>query len=145
MPAATYTHVALAEQPIDVVWDRLQSAETWSTIGPVDAVWDAVHENELLRSYRWRTTIGPTSYAGTARVVASERPRRMQLLLDAREVAGTLTTELHARSEAATEIAVTLEVVSRGMLSTLFFPVVSEAVGNGLPEQVDTFAATFSH
>ena len=37
-------------------------------------------------------------------------------------------------------VTVTLEVVSRGTLSTLFFPVVSEAIAKGLPSQVDRFA-----
>ena len=40
-------------------------------------------------------------------------------------------------------IEVTLKVISRGMLSTLFFPVISEAVGRGLPAQVERFAASF--
>jgi hypothetical protein len=64
----------------------------------------------------------------------------MKLELDAREVAGTLETHLSPNGQGTTIVTVTLEVVSRGTLSTLFFPVVSEAIAKGLPAQVDRFA-----
>jgi hypothetical protein len=66
----------------------------------------------------------------------------MTLDLDAREVAGTLEAHLAPNGNGTTIVTVTLEVVSRGTLSTLFFPVVSEAVARGLPSQVDEFAAS---
>lgn len=142
MPTARFTHSADAARPPDVVWARLQAAETWANIGPVDEVWDPVHENGELRSYRWSATVGPTKYKGTARVVETNPPVRMRLELDAREMAGELEAVVVANGDGATRITVTLAVESRGMLSTLFFPVVSEAVGNGLPAQVDGFAAS---
>ena len=80
-------------------------------------------------------------YPGTARVATAEVGERMRLELDAREVAGTLETHLSANGRGSTVVTVTLEVISRGTLSTLFFPVVSEAIAKGLPAQVDRFAA----
>lgn len=142
MPAASFTHAAETQSPPERVWERLQTADTWANIGPVDEVWDPVHDGDVLRGYRWSATVGPTKYRGTARVVESTRPQRMRLELDAREMAGELITEITPNGDAATRITVTLRVESRGMLSTLFFPVVSEAVGNGLPAQVDRFAAS---
>ncbi len=142
MPAASFTHAADTSSPPEQVWQRLQRAETWANIGPVDEVWDPVHDGDALRGYRWSATVGPTKYRGTARVVESAPPERMRLELDAREMAGELVADIIPNGDAATRITVTLRVESRGMLSTLFFPVVSEAVGNGLPAQVDRFAAS---
>ncbi len=140
MPSATFNHTAETSRPIDEVWARLQVAETWANIGPVESVWDPVHDGDRLRSYKWKTTVGPTTYNGSAKVTAAEEPTRMELALDAGEVTGSLVTVLSSNGDRVTQIDVTMKVVSRGMLSTLFFPVVSEAVGNGLPAQVERFA-----
>jgi hypothetical protein len=143
MPSATFTHTARAASETHDIWLRLQVPDTWSNIGPIEKVWDPVHRGDQLESYRWQTTVGPTSYKGIARVVEAVEPRYMRLDLDAGEMAGTLTTELEHNGEGSTRVTVTLKVVSRGMLSTLFFPVVSDAVGRGLPRQVEQFAASF--
>ena len=142
MPSATFTHVAVAARPIDAVWDRLQDAETWASIGPIEEVWDAVHAGDDLDSFRWRTTVGPAGYQGSMTVVESERPHRMRLSLDAGEVSGELVAELEPATAGSTTVRITLVVVSRGMLSTMFFPAISQAVGNGLPDQVEAFAAS---
>ncbi len=143
MPSATFTHVATTPRTAEEVWNRLQNADTWANIGPVGKVWDPVHEGESLVSYRWDTKVGPTRYEGTAVVSEAVPAARMKLDLDAREVRGSLTTDLAAGAE-GTSISVTLVVESRGMLSTMFFPVISEAVGSGLPTQVEEFARSFS-
>ena len=144
MPRASFTHRVTVPRTADEVWHQLQVAETWSNIGPVEEVWDAEHTAEgHLQRYRWSTSVGPRSYQGRAKVVGSEPGRLMRLDLDATEVAGTLTTRLSTNGDANTQLEVTLEIESRGTLSTLFFPVVSDAVGRGLPMQVERFAETF--
>ena len=140
MPSASFTHAADAAGTPEDVWDRLQRVDSWANIGPIDEVWDPTHDGDSLQSYRWSATVGPTRYQGWAEVIESSRPHRMRLTLDAKEMVGELTTDISANGDGATRIIVTLAVESRGMLSTLFFPVVSEAVGNGLPKQVEAFA-----
>ena len=141
MPRATFTHQATADASIEDVWASLQEAETWADIGPVEDVSDAeTNDDGMLQSFRWATTVGMKRYPGTAVVAASEVGEHMKLKLDAREVAGTLETHLSSNGHGTTVVTVTLEVVSRGTLSTLFFPVVSEAIAKGLPNQVDRFA-----
>jgi carbon monoxide dehydrogenase subunit G len=141
MPRATFTHQATATAPIDDVWAALQNAETWANIGPVERVSDPKLDSEgQLQSFRWSTTVAAKRYPGTARVTVAIPAQRMLLDLDAREVAGSLETHLEPDGDGTTVVTVTLEVVSRGTLSTLFFPLVSEAVANGLPAQVDGFA-----
>jgi len=144
MPSASFSHAASVSTPADAIWDRLQAVDSWSNIGPLDNVWDAVHDGDRLRSYKWRTTVGPTSYDGKAIVISSERPHLMRLDLDAGEMAGSLETRMTENGDGSTKLVVTLEVVARGMLSTLFFPVLSEAVGRGLPQQVEQFARSFA-
>ena len=145
MPRATFTHQATADAPIDSVWNSLQDAETWANIGPVEDVVDsAVDENGQLQSFRWSATVAMKRYPGTAEVTAADPGTRMVLAHDAREVAGSLETHLAPNGDGTTIVTVTLEVVSRGTLSTLFFPVVSETIANGLPAQVDEFAELLS-
>ena len=143
MPSAAFTHETTVSAPIETVWHRLQDANTWANIGPIERVWDAEHNDagELVR-YRWSTSVGLRSYRGRAVTDASEAPDMMRLALDGGELTGTLTTQL-SQNGSGTNVAVTLEVVSRGALSTMFFPLVSEVVGRGLPEQVEQFAAAF--
>ena len=143
MPSASFTHDVILSQPADEIWQRLQDAETWANIGPVDEVWDAEHDDDgSLRRYRWSTTVGLRSYRGTATTKHMDVPTLMSLALDGGELAGTLTTRL-SQNGAGTAMEVTLEITSKGALSTLFFPLVSEVVGRGLPEQVERFAESF--
>lgn len=141
MPRATFSHEAATDASIEAVWERLQEAETWADIGPVEAVKNSHHdESGRLQSFTWTTTVARKHYEGTAEVSDSVYRERMTLDLDASEVVGSLEAHLAANGNDSTIVTVTLEVVSRGTLSTLFFPVVSEAVARGLPAQVDRFA-----
>ena len=145
MPRATFTHQATANAPIESVWESLQEAQTWANIGPVeDIIESEVDDDGQLQSFRWSTTVAMRRYPGTAKVRAAEPGNRMVLDLDAREVVGSLETRLEPNGDGTTIVTVTLEVVSRGTLSTLFFPVVSETIANGLPAQVDHFAESLS-
>ncbi len=141
MPNATFSHEAATSRSVDEVWERLQQVETWAGIGPVEEVWDPVHDEAGdLVSYRWSAHVGPTRYRGTAEVIEAERDRLMRLDLDGGEVAGTLTTKMDRNGD-GTRLVVTLRIVSRGTLSALFFPLVADAVGRVLPEQVQRFVA----
>ena len=141
MPKARFSHRAYTVHSLDEVWERLQRVETWANIGPVEEVWSAVHgEDGSLRSYRWSAHVGPTRYKGTATVVAAEKGRLMTLDLDGAEVTGVLTTTILPNGH-RTSVAVTLEIASNGTLSSLFFPLVAQAVGKSLPDQVDRFVA----
>jgi carbon monoxide dehydrogenase subunit G len=142
MPRATVSHEVEVDREIGHVWERLQDAATWANIGPVENVWDALHNGDgHLMSYRWSTTVAARVYKGIAETIEVEPPEVMTLRLDAGEVAGTLTARLSEVAADRTTVDVALEIISRGTLSTLFFPLVAEAVRNGLPAQVERFAA----
>jgi hypothetical protein len=141
VPSATFTHQATASTSIDQVWATLQNAETWANIGPVEDVRDAVHADDGgLSSFHWHTTVAAKRYPGVAVVAEAAPQERMLLELDAREVVGSLEALLEPNGDGTTIVTINLRVTSRGTLSTLFFPVVSEAIAKGLPRQVDEFA-----
>lgn len=143
MPRATFTNQATAQTSTSTVWKRLQDAETWANIGPVENVTDpVVDENGDLQSFRWSTSVARRRYPGTAKVTETDHNSRMKMSLDAREVYGTLETTLEPNGNDTTLITITLEVVARGTMSIMFFPMVSETISNGLPDQVAAFAAS---
>lgn len=145
MPRAAFTHQATATASSDEVWLALQNAKTWANIGPVEDVRDPeVDETGHLRSFRWSATVAAKRYPATAVVSAMVPTERMTIDLDAREVVGSLEAHLEPNGDGTTIVTVTLEVTSRGTLSTLFFPMVSEAISKGLPAQVDAFAESLS-
>lgn len=143
MPRASFSHsVELTRAPAEV-WKTLQDAATWSGIGPVDNVWEPVHRYDgTLESFQWSAHVGPTSYKGSAVVAEATAPTRMKLDLDSGELNGSLITDIEHSD--TTRLTVTLEVASKGTMGALFFPLISEAIGRGLPEQVEEFAAALN-
>jgi len=139
MPRASFSHSVELTRPSSEVWVALQDAATWSGIGPVDDVWEPSHAADgTLESFQWSAHVGPTKYKGTAVVAVADGPRHMKLDLDSSEVKGSLVADIDGDSSPS--LAVTLEVVSKGAMASLFFPIISEAIGRGLPEQVERFA-----
>jgi hypothetical protein len=145
VPRAAFTHAVTVPATTSAAWDRLQLAETWSNIGPVERVWDEVVDADgILRSHRWPTSVGPREYRGTATTSEVVPQRLMRIDLDAGELRGRLSTTLSANGRDDTHLEVTLEIEPRGTLSILFFGVISDAIGRGLPSQVEHFAAGFA-
>lgn len=143
MPSASFSHsVDLTRSPAEV-WVTLQDAGTWSGIGPVDDVWEPTHADDgTLESFQWSAHVGPTKYKGSAVIAATTAPSHMALKLDSSELKGSLTADIH--DEESTRLAITLEVASKGAMGALFFPLIAEAIGRGLPEQVEEFAASLN-
>ena len=144
MPAVTFHNTIKVGAPADQVWDRLQEPDIWRSVGPVQELWDPVIEDGVLAGFQWSTNIGGIVYKGTGTATIQDRPDQYQLVLDTSEMAGTITVDLSKGSEGGTIVDVTLELRSKGLLSSMFFPVVSRAIGGGLPDQVEDMAAQLS-
>lgn len=139
VPTASFTHQALLDAPVELVWERLQEAEAWAAIGPIERVWEAAHDQSgALQSFRWSTRAAGRSIDGVARVSAATVGRRMVVDLETSEIAGSLEVVI-----AAAAIDVTLSLRAVGLLATMFFGIVAEAVGGGLEQHVEDFAAQF--
>lgn len=143
MPLARFRHSTGAAAPPAAVWTALQSAATWGGIGLIDAVWDEEHDDAGgLRSYRFRTSAAGRAWEGTARTVAAVPGERMEMALSTKEVTGHIEVTLTPEGDDAV-VTVRLEVEPAGMLATLFWGVIREAIASGFDRQVDHFAAGF--
>ena len=141
MPTSEFTHSARAAVAPDVIWQRLQRAETWLGLGVMDEVSNESIERGSLVGFDWAASVGPTSYKGSARVVGSEPGRRLLLGLKSKEIEGELEVGLEAVT-GGTVIAVRLVGRPRGFLASMFWGKVSESIRRGLPRRVEEFAAS---
>ncbi|HSL82972.1 MAG TPA: SRPBCC family protein [Thermoanaerobaculia bacterium] len=141
MPHAGFEHHAAAPAPPDRAWAALQDAATWDGLGPIAGVWDAAHgEDGGLRSFRFRAAVAGRSFEGTARAAATRPGEEMTLRLDTGEVRAVLTAALSAAGD-GTGVAVRLDVEPAGMLATLFWRVVRDAVASEFAPQVEALAS----
>ena len=144
MPSATFSEsVAINVNPPEV-WDQLQEPDVWASLGPVQKVWDPIVEDGVLTGFTWSTDIGGKVYEGTGKVLDHDRPDRYQLLLDTSEMAGTITAGLSPGNPGGTDAVVEIEIRSKGLLSSMFFPAIKNAIGSGFPEQVSDMGVRLS-
>jgi hypothetical protein len=144
MPFATFRHTAAAQAPAPEVWEALQDAATWGAIGPIDEVFDATHEEDgALTGFGFRTSAAGTTWEGTARRVAVVPGERVEFALSTREIKAKLAIELTDAGD-QTDLAVRLEAEPAGMLATIFWGVVREAITSDFTRRVDEFAAGFA-
>ena len=144
MPSATFSEsVAINVDPPEV-WDQLQEPDVWASLGPVQKVWDPTFEDGVLTGFTWSTDIGGKVYEGTGKVLDHTRPDRYQLLLDTSEMAGTITASLSPGNPGGTDAIVEIEIRSKGLLSSMFFPAIKNAIGSGFPDQVSDMGVRLS-
>ena len=144
VPSQTFSHTTVADVAIERVWASLDRPETWEAIGGVERVFDpTIDEEGRLRGFSFDTVAAGRRYVGVATPHRREEGRLMSWHIQNSEIRGTTTVEIEAE-ESGTNVSVTLEVESRGILSGMFFPVIATAIGNGLPTAVDEFAAGLS-
>lgn len=140
MSRQTFSHSAVTSASPAEVWRALDLPETWEGIGGVNRVFDPEIDGEgRLRGFRFETLAAGSRYRGEATPRARQERRLMSWNIESPEVRGVITVE-SAQAEDGTEISVELTVESLGVLSTVFFPVVAGAIGNGLPGAVEDFA-----
>jgi len=144
MPSATFSEsVAINVAPPEV-WDQLQESDVWASLGPVQKVWDPIVEDGVLTGFTWSTDIGGKVYEGAGKVLDHHRPDRYQLLLDTSEMAGTINVELSPGNPGGTDAVVEIEIRSKGLLSSMFFPAIKNAIGSGFPQQVSDMGVRLS-
>jgi len=143
MPLATFRHSASATAPAVDIWDALQTAETWGGIGLIDSVSAEQHDDEgHLTSFQFTTSAGGRTWEGTARTVSSTPGERIELALVTKEIRGRVSIDLTPDADHSL-VSVRVEVEPAGMMATLFWGVVREAITSTFNHQVDEFAAGF--
>lgn len=144
MPSSNFEHTISIDAAPPEVWDGLQNPQIWRSLGPVQEVWDPEITDGVLTGFQWSTEVGGKTYQGTGTATIKDRPDRYQLVLDTSEMAGTITVDLSPTNPGGTTVHVTVEFRAKGFLSSMFFPMVSRAIGDGLPEQVEEMATQLS-
>ncbi len=143
MPRETFTHTAVAPAPASEVFATLDQPSTWEEIGGVDRVIDPVIDSKgRLRGFSFEVRAAGKKYIGFAEPHERSEGELMSWRVDAAEVRGVTRVSLNSVDE-GTEVTVTLEVESKGLLSAMFFPVIASTIGSGLPRSVDDFAQRF--
>lgn len=142
MPSDTFTHTTTVAAGPDAIDAALQDPATWEGLGPIDEVWDATHDGTTLMSFRWRARAAGRTWDGTALRTAGEVARSVTLDLDSPEIGGAITIDIAPAGDGS-ELTVTLYARSKGFLAGMFWGVVSDAIGTGLPRQVDEFGERF--
>ena len=141
MPRGSFAHKVVVPGTPEDVWGRFQDPSTWKGIGPIDDIGNVRHDGDRLVSFDWVTHVGPTRYRGKSSMIENLPGERLLMRLSSTEMGGRLTVVLTGDDTHATLVEVTLDFATKGTMSSLFFPVIAEAVKNGLRSQVDAFAA----
>jgi carbon monoxide dehydrogenase subunit G len=143
VPSQAFSHETTTDAPVDTVWDRLDQPETWESIGGVDRVFNPEVDNEgRLLGFSFHSNAAGRRYLGTASPHDRVEGKRMAWNVQTSEVKGVAIVTLNPK-EAGTCITVTLQVESVGLLSAMIFPLIASAIGSGLANAVDSFAASF--
>ncbi len=136
-----FTHTVVVASTLERAWAVLQEPETWGEIAGVQEVYDATHHPDgTLHGYRFVAEAGRRLYEGRAETVEADAPSLMVVVVDTPEVEGTITTELRDSNPHGIEMTVSLKLRARGILASVFFPVVVRAVGSGFAGQVEAIA-----
>lgn len=143
MPQETFTHTAVAPAPASEVFATLDDPSTWEEIGGVDRVIDPVIDSVgRLQGFSFEVRAAGKKYVGFATPNERREGELMSWRVDTTEIRGITRVSL-TPVDGGTEVIVTLEVESKGLLSAMFFPVIASTVGSGLPRSVDDFAQRF--
>jgi len=140
MPSATFTETVAIDAAPEVVWDRLQTPGVWASVGPVQEVWEPEIIDGVLERFQWSTNIGGKVYKGVGTATAHDRAGHYRLLLDTSEMSGEINVELSEGNPGGTHAVVAIELRSKGLLSSMFFPAIKNAIGSGFPDQVAEMA-----
>lgn len=136
-----FTHSVHVQAPPERAWGVLQEPETWGAIAGVERIFEAHHHPDgTLQSYKFLAAAGPRLYEGKAQTLQADAPLLMVVVVDTPEVEGTITTQLTPHNPHGVDLTVSLKLRPRGLLGTVVYPLVAQAVGSGFAEQVDKLA-----
>ncbi len=139
MPSTSVSAAAVTSASLSQVWDRFNDVGTWAGIGLAEEVFDPEFVDGRLAGFAWTTRAAGITYRGTAGFTIWENPSRLSFDLVNTEITGTIAIST-TDDTAGTALEVTVEARSVGLLASMFFPVIAQALQNGLAGQVENFA-----
>lgn len=142
MPTETFSHTSTAIAGVGTVWAAVDMPETWGSISGIDSVRDPVFSDGKLTGFSFNTAVAGQHYVGIAESLERVERERIGWAIANSEIRGSVRVDLVETAD-GTQVTVTLEVTSVGMMSRMFFPVIANTLGAGLPKTVEDFAAGF--
>jgi hypothetical protein len=122
----------------------LNDPRSWESIPGVDRILESVIDQEdQLQGFSFESVAAGKKYLGRAIPAGREPERMLAWDIETSEIRGRIIVSLAGAGE-GTRVDVTLRMESVGVLSSVFFPVIVAAIGDGFPRSVDEFAAHLS-
>ncbi len=144
MPSQTFQHSSVATAPVARVWAAMDDPKSWEAISGVDRVFDPLVDPEgHLQGFSFESVAAGKQYLGRARPAGREPQKMVAWDIETSEMRGRVVVGL-SPMDGDTRVHVSLRVESVGMLSSVFFPVIASAIGEGFAGTVDEFARTLS-
>jgi hypothetical protein len=141
MAREQFFHRARASNQVEVVWKELQRPSTWAQIGGVERLSEErFNQNGELLGYRFAIIVGGSEYLGTATRSAAIKEKYMVMQIDSTQVRGEISVGLEPEGD-ATWVALSLSIASKGLFSSMLFPLIVKGVAGGF----DDAAARFVH
>ncbi len=139
MPSTSVSAAAVTSASLTHVWERFNDVGTWAGIGLAEEVFDPEYVDGRLAGFAWTTKAAGITYRGSAAFTIWDNPTRLSFDLINTEITGTISIETAEHAD-GTELHVTVGARSVGLLASMFFPVIAQALQNGLAAQVEGFA-----
>jgi hypothetical protein len=119
------------------VWRALDDPVTWESVPGVDRVVDPIVDHAgRLRGFGFESVVAGKTYRGEATPAGREDQKLIAWDIRTSELRGRVMVALSGLGE-GTRVYVSLHVEGTGMLGSLFFPVISSAIGGGFHETVE--------
>lgn len=144
MPSKSFQQSAVAHAGVEAVWSALNSPESWESVPGVDRILESVVDLEgQLQGFSFETVAAGKRYRGRALPAGRETRKMMAWDIETSEIRGRIIVGLH-EAKPGTRVDVSLRMESVGVLSSVFFPVIAAAIGEGFPNTVQEFARGLS-
>lgn len=122
----------------------MDKPETWEGVAGVDRIANPqIDDDGRLLGFSFVTLIAGSSYLGLATAADRQEGHLISWEIENSEISGLIRVTLN-ETNPGTEVGVDLSIASKGLLSTMFFPVIARTIGNGLPNTVKAFVGQFS-
>jgi len=144
VPSRSFQHSAIAHAPIAKVWEALNDPKSWESVPGVDRILESVIDQEgQLQSFSFESLAAGKRYLGRALPAGREFEKMMAWDIETSEIRGRIIVSLGGTDD-GTRVDVMLRLESVGVLSSVFFPVIASAIGDGFPKTVQDFARDLS-
>jgi len=144
VPSRTFQHSAIADALLGRVWAALNDPKSWESVPGVDRILESAVDTEgQLQGFSFESLAAGRKYLGRAAPAGREFERMMAWDIETSEVRGRIIVSL-SEADARTRVDVSLRMESVGVLSSVFFPVIASAIGDGFPKTVEDFARGLS-